>query len=96
MDDEFSEGPIIAYDFFKAISAKDKSFLCDFYKVRYKNGIIQYKINLQALNHKEVIADMIYNDTSGWHLARKTDEISPEIEWKLTIAIIEQLNDEKK
>jgi hypothetical protein len=90
MEDEFEKGPLITYHFFKAISTKDRSYLCDFYKVLFKDGILQYKVNLQSLNHKEVLVDMIYTTTNGWRLAQKHEDINADVEWKLITAILEQ------
>jgi len=79
------------YHFFKAISANQRSYLCDFHKINYRPGRDAYRVVLQCFNQKDITVDLECAKNSAWHITDATEDISPDLEWKLITAIVEQL-----
>lgn len=78
------------YHFFKAISANQRSYLCDFHKINYRPGRDAYRVVLQCFNQKDITIDLECSKNGAWHTTDSTEEVSPELEWKLITAIVEQ------
>jgi len=83
------------YQFFKAISANQRSYLCDFHKINYRPGRDAYRVVLQCFNQKDITVDLECVKNGAWHITDATDDIPAELEWKLITAIVEQANKPK-
>lgn len=85
--DDTSEGDI-QFQFFKAITTKQRSWFCDFHRVELTNGDFHYRVVLQSHNQQDVVVDIHFKD-QAWRLAEPNDNVPAELEWLLVTAILE-------
>lgn len=87
MDKPSNEQPEKSYVFFKVISADNKSYLCDFYKLEYKNGDTAAHVILQASGHS-IWVDMKLSETRNWKIINQSEDISSHLLLELSIEIM--------
>jgi hypothetical protein len=83
------------FQFFKAVIANKRSYLCDFHKINYRPGKEAYRIVLQTRGSKDITIDMECAKNSAWHIYDSTEEVTPDLEWALITAVVEYMNGKK-
>ncbi len=83
--------PEIEFCFFKAIHAGSKLYFCDFHRVSYQDGSVEYKVTLQSNCHEDIIADICPIPGKDWQITQSNIVIPPDIQLQLVGVIQDEL-----